>query len=427
MAKIDAAYVYLLTTYGKPTGSRYDSHDESELKDLCNNIIQINKDAPLYRIKRNPDITSFAIDVKEHARKIRNVIASISDDGDDIASMLQKRVAISSDEDVVSVRYVGKKDNTSEASGFDIEVKQLATPQENDGFYLKRRGRSFEEGTFSFDLNTPSNSYEFQFNVNPGDNNYDVQSKIVRLINHSDVGLDAEIRMNDNGESALCIRSKQTGLIEGEDSLFEIKSGSSWNEVSMLGITRITSPATNSVFLLNGNEHSALSNTFTIDHTLELTLRDTCEGETVHIGYQANMDTLAEGISEMLNAYNNMITVGQAYARSHGTHHLLDEMHSISRGLGSELESVGITADEQGKLSLDADTLTDAISGANTAEGYQTLNHFKSALYRQAYKASINPMEYVDKTIIAYKNPGGNFIAPYAPSAYAGMLVDQTL
>ena len=32
MARIDAAYNYLLSTYGKATGSRYDSHKKSELR-----------------------------------------------------------------------------------------------------------------------------------------------------------------------------------------------------------------------------------------------------------------------------------------------------------------------------------------------------------------------------------------------------------
>ena len=39
MARIDAACNYLLSTYGKATGSRYDSHKKSELRSLYNNII----------------------------------------------------------------------------------------------------------------------------------------------------------------------------------------------------------------------------------------------------------------------------------------------------------------------------------------------------------------------------------------------------
>ena len=45
MAKIDAAYNYLMTTYGKTTGSRYDSHKKSELRSVYNNIIKTNKES----------------------------------------------------------------------------------------------------------------------------------------------------------------------------------------------------------------------------------------------------------------------------------------------------------------------------------------------------------------------------------------------
>lgn len=149
---------------------------------------------------------------------------------------------------------------------------------------------SFEEGTYSFDLDMPTNSYEFQFNVNPGDNNFDVQSKIARLINQSDIGLLAEVKLNRRGESALSIQSKQTGLSADETSIFSIQSGSSWNEINTLGISHITTPATNSVFRLNGQEHSSLSNTFTINRSFEVTMHKASAeaGKPVHIGFQAS-------------------------------------------------------------------------------------------------------------------------------------------
>ena len=43
----------------------------------------------------------------------------------------------------------------------------------------------------------------------------------------------------------------------------------------------------------------------------------------------------------------------------------------------------------------------------------------------KAENASINPMRYVDKVIVAYKNPGHNFATPYITSIYAGMMLDS--
>lgn len=90
-AILDNMYNYYLTTYGKSTVSRYDSHKKSELRSVYNNIIKINKESPLYKIKDSADAQKFAIDIKEHARDLKNVIASLST-GDSLAEAFQKKL-----------------------------------------------------------------------------------------------------------------------------------------------------------------------------------------------------------------------------------------------------------------------------------------------------------------------------------------------
>lgn len=70
-AILDNMYNYYLTTYGKSTVSRYDSHKKSELRSVYNNIVKINKESPLYKIKDSADAQKFAIDIKEHARDLK--------------------------------------------------------------------------------------------------------------------------------------------------------------------------------------------------------------------------------------------------------------------------------------------------------------------------------------------------------------------
>ena len=64
VAAIDTAYHYYLNTYANQSASRYDSHKKSELRNICNKIVKINKDSPLYKIKRSEDVQKFAIDKK---------------------------------------------------------------------------------------------------------------------------------------------------------------------------------------------------------------------------------------------------------------------------------------------------------------------------------------------------------------------------
>ena len=37
----------------------------------------------------------------------------------------------------------------------------------------------------------------------------------------------------------------------------------------------------------------------------------------------------------------------------------------------------------------------------------------------------MNPMNYVNTVVVAYKNPGHNFATPYITSIYSGMMLDN--
>ena len=91
MAAIDTVYHYYLSTYANSTVSRYDSHKKSELRDIYNRMVKANKESPLYKIQNSRDAAQFAIDVKENARRIQNVIASLSADDTGIESAFAKK------------------------------------------------------------------------------------------------------------------------------------------------------------------------------------------------------------------------------------------------------------------------------------------------------------------------------------------------
>lgn len=425
MARIDAAYNYFLTTYGKDLGNRYESHKKSELRSTYNSILKTNKESPLFKIADTEDVAKFAIDVKESANSLHNAVSYLTENGEDISSMLDKKVATSSDEDVVLAKYVGS-DDSADTPSFKLKVKQLATPQVNTGRFLNPMAQDFEEGSYSFDLDTQSNSYEFQFNVGNRDTNLEVQQKISRLVNNSDIGLRAEIITNDKNQTALSISSKQTGLAENEEFLFSIKSSTAYDELNKLGIDKVTAQAANSVFELNGREHSSLSNTFTINKAFEVTLNSASD-KTVEVGFKADTDAIADGLDELLMAYNGMVEVGMKYSSAHSNNKLYNEITAIGKNMSESLASVGIESDDNGKLSLDREKLGNAITGESKDDSYRVLNNFKDAISRQSKKASINPMNYVNKIIVEYKNPGKTLAHPYAPSAFAGMLVDRAL
>ncbi len=428
MAKVDAAYEYYLSAYGKTPQTRYDAHKKSELRNVYNSIVKANKESPLYKIIQSGNATEFAIDMKEGARGIQSTISSIIGKNGDIEDTFNKRVAVSSNRDVLDAEYlIDDEDSDSPApKGFSMEVRALAQPQVTTGNYLEHDGHLFRPGSYSFDLNTDSNSYEFQFNVNEGDTNKEVQDKIARLVNTAKVGVTAEVLENSRGQSALQLTSVKTGLQEDEEFLFSIQSGSSYSAIKALGIDEITSPASNSEFLLNGHQHSSLTNNFTINNMFEVTLKGiSAPGEAAQVSFKANAEAIADNVVSLADSYNNMVSVGMKYSDQSGSGVLHREITNLAYKQQSSLEDIGFHLEDDGFMSIDREKLATAIDDPETAnETFASLNRFKDSLGAFARRTSINPMAYVNKLIVAYKNPGKTYGAPYAPSNYSGMLID---
>ena len=393
-------------------------------------MVKTNKESPLYKIKETKNAARFAIDIKESARQIQNVISSLSGGGKGIEAAFSKKVASSTDDEMVEAKYIGANDESEATESFDIEVRSLAEPQVNQSNFLYSGVRDIPVGNYSFDLNTPSASYEFQFSVNDGETNRDILNKLARLINSANLGLKTEILENDNRQSALRLESSQTGLPEGEQYLFNIvPEGTTDSRTAMgiLGISEITSPAKNASFLLNGKEHVSRSNTITVDKTFELKLKGVHnEGESETIGYKPSVDAVADNLQELVDSYNSIIDIAtNPVGEEQQGSRLLNDMRSVTANYNSELEAIGLCSQDDGRIRVDRALLADAISSVDAKESFSVLNAFKDALNDKASNASINPMNYVNKIIVAYKNPGHNFAAPYISSIYAGMMLDR--
>ena len=90
------------------------------------------------------------------------------------------------------------------------------------------------------------------------------------------------------------------------------------------------------------------------------------------------------------------------------------------------LENMGMHLQDDGILSVNDEKLQQAAASAgNDLSSFSVLKDFSSSLLRKSDQVSLNPMDYVDKKIVAYKNPGHNFISPYTTSAYSGMMFNS--
>ena len=438
MARIANAYAYYLSTYGNNRPSRYDSHKRSDLRRIYNHMVKTNKETPLYKLTNEDEAARYAIDIKENAKVIQNVVASLSDNYGGFEDSFRKKVAVSSDDSTVDVKYIGDGNEDNLLDTFHIDVKRLSSPQVNVGNYLKNDALSFVPGSYSFDLNTNSASYEFQFNVNQGETNLDILKKLANLVNHSTLSINAAIRKGNTttggeGTSALALTSIQTGLDEGESFLFDIAPGTradSIKAMDLLGINRITHASENSLFYLNGEEHSSLSNTFTINNIFELTLKNTTpEDAPTQISFKASTDAVADNIMSLVNAFNGILGIASSSSTNATgeSNKLLSEISGLSKVRKETLEKIGLMVADNGSISLNKEILTEAITPERSEDTVQTLSRFKNAIGSKADNVAINPMNYVNKKVVAYKNPGKTWAAPYFASVYSGMLLDIKL
>ena len=422
-------YNHYMTTYAPKSSSPYDSHKKSELRNIYNTIVKMNKEAPLCILDTSKDAQKFAVDMKENARDLRNTIASLG--GLDEEELLNKKVAYSSNENIVSAKYIGS-DESTETDTYNIEVKHLASPQVNMGTFLPAdEAVRLSPDTYSFDVAIDDLNYEFQFSIRSGDTNREVQDRLARLINNAKIGMSASVEADDSGSSYLRIESDSTGLKNGKPLLFHVtddKTSKASGAVNYFGLDYTSSMPSDASFVVNGKEFTTNSNHFTLEHAYELQLNGVSseDGETASVGLKTDVESLAENINTLVRGYNSFLQAVAKYTGSQPkSNRLLTEMSGTARVYSHDLTSVGLHLNQDGSLTVNNDLLRQAAMSDDAKDTFSTMKGFTNSILRKTNQVSLDPMNYVNNIIVAYKNPGRNYATPYITSAYSGMMFNS--
>lgn len=474
---IGSVYDYYLTTYASRPATKSDTHKKSELRSVYNNIVKISKKSPLYKVSVSENIQKFAIDLKENARTLSTDANNLFEKS---LESEKSQKYVSDNENVVQVKTLDtsndintndnnandininntntndinindtnidltvssnaditnpdpdsdnisdtKSVNTAFASHYNIEVLNLATPQINTSDYLNNDDLDIPKGAHSFEVNVGDSAYEFRFNATKDDTNKTVLEKLSRLINRSNIGLTSKMLYSGNN-SALEITSNATGL-GFTPEIFSIAPGenSPYNKVvSKLGLNNVSSYPTNANFLLNGMEKTTSSNTFTIGKSLEITLNGISKkGQATSISLNDDLDSVISSINDMISSYNNLLDLSNNSNEGSDDAAILNkEIHKTTRQYASNLENIGITINENGKMTFDEALFIQTANEDDLDKSLASLNSFRQAIVSRADDISINPMKYVDKVMISYPNPVHSFANPYMTSIYTGMM-----
>lgn len=423
-----AIYNNYLTTYTTKPLTKYDSHKRSELRSVYDSIVKQNKDAPWYLPTTNKDIQHYAVDLKENARWLHNTIAQLG--GLEQDGFFQKKSAYSTDETVASVTYVGPDNSAGNMPEVQLEVKALAVSQENLGLFLPNSSKAgLDPDTYSFDIGINDMNYEFQFSVGEDESNREVQERLVRLINNSDIGVRASLAESE-GRTSLRLTSESTGLAPGKQQIFTVSddhTGKTAGAVEYLGIDYVSRDASNARLLVNGEERFSPSNHFTLDKLFEVSLTGTSPaGQPVHLGLKTDVESLTDNVRHLIGGYNEFIKAASSYLEVQSkSRQLVREMSGIASAYSDSMKTMGLNLEEDGTVAIDQEMLHQRASESkDISTTFDYLKNFSDSLLRKSSQVSLNPMDYVDKVMVAYKNPGHNFTNPYVTSAYSGMLFD---
>ncbi|MDD6333702.1 MAG: hypothetical protein PUB04_04470, partial [Clostridia bacterium] len=87
-----------------------------------------------------------------------------------------------------------------------------------------------------------------------------------------------------------------------------------------------------------------------------------------------------------------------------------------------QLEKNGLSIGDNGSIELNRDAILKAAGDGSLGDVFNALDSFKKSVQRKAEDIAINPMNYVNNKIVAYKNPARPVNDPYNLSAYSGMM-----
>lgn len=419
---IQSVYNNLVSTYTKNPVSKYSVHKTSELRSVYNHIINLNKQSPLYMFRLSNENQLFAIGIKEASINLNEAVSCISNNRD---SLFNQKIAESSDNTIVEVHNITTNNNDNNQE-YQIRVLNTATKQVNTSNEVPSNGQGLKPGPYVFTINTKNHLYEYQINVSTNSTNIELQTKLMNFINQSNIGLHASIEEGSTPDSIkLILKSETTGT--DSDLIFSLKDCLNDNNtngiVQYYGLNNVTSYPQNAKFTLNGELIESVNNSFSLDETMNLTLKS-ASSNTVSIHYVPDSDKILHNIDKMVNAYNNLISIANRSKEEHKrASKLISDIGLITNLYKNELESCGLNINRDNYLIIDRSLALSSINDGDMQKLFSHPSRYSSKLIHKTYDIMINPMDYIDKVVVSYKNTSKPcYPSQYITSIYSGML-----
>lgn len=419
MVNLNNIYNYYSSQLVAPRSyNKQQSHEKDDLKTVYKNMVKQNQHSPFYKFAFPDSTQAYAIGIKEAAMHLEAQSQSL---GPHAQSVFHEMTAVSSNENVVYASM-----NSNDADGIpeqlSIEIQTLAKGQTNVGNYLPSGESSLTPGEYSLAITVGRNEYTFQLNIHKDDTNLQLQRNIATSINDNNIGIRAGIRNNRvDGTSALVLRSETVGQPNDHDLIFRFDQSYLENDISsILGIDQVETAPTNAHFTINGTAHTSISNRISLNHSVDLDLLSESE-EPVTISLVPDEEKIGDKLDDFIHSYNQLVDISRSGSSQKGATRLFRDVTNITRRFAKDLSDAGLTIDENGYLNK-----AEEFDNAKIQLLFdEKISAFRQEIKKSTSKMALNPLEYIDKTVVTYPNTQGTYPNPYEPSKYSGLLYND--
>lgn len=409
--------------------NRFDAHKKSELQNVYRDIMRLTSEQPLYKVTFDEPAQEYTLGIKNAALSLSSMVKELNTE--DNASVFKNRILISDHPELVDVSLLEGSYVADEDLPLTVEVTSLSSPQENHGNFVPSNEAALVSGQYNFTIGIEENMYSFQFNVTNGSTNLDLQKKLSDFINKTAIGLKTRIvQEQESGESRLDLIAVSAGSNDGDLSFrpadVRFPEDASHGIIEYFGLNNVAEPPVNTTFTINGMHKEVRGRSYLYSNSLTLAIKNITH-VPVSIGKVTNQEPVVEKIRALADKYNSIFRfVNERQPNNHRAKKLLYDLGNTMRQFSSDLESCGIHIARSGTLSLDEEQVYAAAADGSLEQLFSPEHNFSSTVLKKLSDIALNPMEYLNKTVITYPNvTAKKSLNPYISSIYCGLLFNN--
>lgn len=419
-------YNYMTESLPVKKDGKYPVSRRSDNRKVYDRIVNLSKSMPVYKINLTKENREYTIGIKETALELKRAINNMADP--EVSGFNSKSITISN-EKVLSAEFMnGNTDDLPDNIQFNI--KSLASVQINKGRELLKTSRALHTGEYKFKARVDEDIYKLIYVQKDRTENNETLLNVAEYLNNSVPGINALVEKGSSKDyTRLTILSDISGRYGEKKFMFEDMDDYEQGIVDFIGMNRTDKASAPAEFDLNGVAKQTATNIFTLDNALRISIHERSD-QPVNLRIVPDSEKILDSVDTVLTVFNKIVKLAKDRTLDSKEHYkaekLINEMKSLENVYNEELSACGISASEDGRLHMEDSLAVQAAQDGGMESLFTRENGFMARLLDKTESIAINPIEYLDKTIVTYPdNEKKLFRNPYMTSIYTGLFFNS--